>query len=108
MYAVFHAEIGYARTGGIALLRHVVAEKGVDGVHAFEERGVVLQLVKTVQGKVVEQGYGVTLQLQPQFRIYRLEKVTGIACPRPPQVMRELVQRTQTLRQIALYEYSGP
>ena len=105
---IFHAEISHRGTLGIRLFSHVSMKVCVHLVHAGEEFLVLRKFFETVVVDAAEQFDGVFVHLLPKFLVKRAEQGAGVCTPRPPQVVRHLVQFFQSFGQVAFYSHDFP
>ena len=106
--AVLHREVCDLGACRIGLLGHVLLELRAHRIQTRKELAVLLQLVYTLDREFVDQGYGVTLYLVPEFGVDALEQVARILRPAPPQVSRDGLQSVQTRRQTLLDHHAVP
>ena len=105
---VLHREVSNLSRLRIGLLVHILLELSIYSVHLSQERLVLLQLLVASVANLVEQRDGVLVALNPQLVVDLLEQLASTQSPRPPQVVRQDLQCTQTLGQGLLDHQTSP
>ena len=105
---VLHREVSDLCRLRIGLLVHILLELCIYSVHLCQECCILLQLLVASIAYLIEQRDGVLIALNPELIVDLLEELTCAQSPRPPQVARQDLQRTQTLGKSLLDHQTSP
>ncbi len=105
---VLHAEVGDRRPLLVLLFGHVGLEQRVGRVEFLQEILVFLELHEPTVAQSVEELYRIAARVDPQCGVDVHEQFVYVRRPRPPQVARQRLERTQPRRQVLFDHQARP
>ncbi len=94
---ILHAQISHRRTSLVRLHVHIFTELLVKLVHALHHACILCQFLKFLVVHPLKEQHRVLLHLLPKVRVKVLIQVSRLIVPRPPHVVRNLIQWLKSL-----------